>query len=93
MQGRVITGGAAFVNDLKELLKAAPALLIRGGCARIMSTRNGEENLFSGLIKEIREGKRDYSPRRTTLDDAPAQGLYRRICLVRKSEWSAESGT
>jgi phage FluMu gp28-like protein len=90
-QGRVILDEAAFVEDLSELLKAAMALLMWGGCVRILSTHNGDDNPFNELIKEIRNGKKDYSLHHTTFDEALAQGLYRRICLVQKKEWSVET--
>jgi len=90
-QGRVIIDEAAFVEDLGGLLKAAMALLMWGGCVRILSTHNGDDNPFNELIKEIREGKKDYSLYHTTFDEALAQGLYKRICLVQKKEWSPEA--
>lgn len=37
------------------------------------------------------EGRKDYSVHRITLDDAIADGLYRRICYVTGREWSPES--
>lgn len=89
-QGRVIIDEAAFVDDLDELKKAAMALLMWGGCVRILSTHNGDDNPFNELIKEIREGKQDYSLHRTTFDEALTQGLYQRICFVRGEEWSKE---
>jgi len=58
---------------------------------RILSTHNGDDNPFNELIKEIREGKKDYSLHRTTFDEALAQGLYKRICLVQKKTWSPEA--
>jgi phage FluMu gp28-like protein len=90
-QGRVIIDEAAFVDDLAGLLKAAMALLMWGGCVRILSTHNGDDNPFNELIKEIREGKKDYSLHRTTFDEALGQGLYQRICLVQKKSWSPEA--
>ena len=90
-QGRVIIDEAAFVEDLGELRKAAMALLMWGGCVRILSTHNGDDNPFNDLIKEIREGKQDYSLHHTTFDDALEQGLYKRICLVQKKEWTPEA--
>jgi Mu-like prophage FluMu protein gp28 len=90
-QGRVIIDEAAFVEDLSELLKAAMALLMWGGCVRILSTHNGDDNPFNELIKEIHDGKKDYSLHTTTIDDALADGLYKRICLVGKKSWSIEA--
>ncbi|HCC37024.1 MAG TPA: hypothetical protein DEQ14_05125 [Treponema sp.] len=89
-QGRVIIDEAAFVDDLPELIKAAMAMQIWSGCVRILSTHNGDDNPFNELVKEIREGKKNYSLHRTTFDEALAQGLYKRICLVKKQEWTQE---
>ena len=90
-QGRVIIDEAAFVDDLAELMKAAFALLMWGGSVSILSTHNGEDNAFNELIKDIRAGKRDYSLHRTTLDDALADGLYRKICQSRGKPWTSEA--
>lgn len=89
-QGRVILDEAAFHDALRELLKAALALLMWGGRVHIISTHDGAENPFSELVQEIRAGKLPYSLHRVTLDDALNQGLYRRICLKAKQQWSAE---
>ena len=89
-QGRVIIDEAAFVEDLGELNKAAMALLMWGGCVRILSTHNGDDNPFNELIKEIRDGKKNYSLHTATITDALDEGLYQRICQVRKRPWSLE---
>ncbi|MDR3173008.1 MAG: hypothetical protein LBU19_02050 [Treponema sp.] len=89
-QGRVIIDEAAYVEDLGELQKAAMALQMWGGCVRILSTHNGDDNPFNELIKEIHEGKKNYSLHRATFDEALEQGLYKRICLVKGEEWSPE---
>jgi phage FluMu gp28-like protein len=88
MQGKVVIDEAAFHDDLKELLKAALALLMWGGRVVIISTHDGDENTFNDLIKEIRAGKKPYSLHRITFDDALADGLYERICLRLGKEWS-----
>ncbi|MCL4500450.1 MAG: hypothetical protein M1438_01175, partial [Deltaproteobacteria bacterium] len=50
----------------------------------------GDDNFFNEIIQDIRAGKKTYSLHRTTLDDALEQGLYRRICLKLKREWTLE---
>lgn len=90
-QGRVVIDEAAFVDDLPELLKAAFALLMWGGSVAVLSTHNGEDNPFNELVKDIRAGRKDYSLHRTTLDNALAEGLFRRICEVSGRVWSAEA--
>ncbi len=91
LQGDVVIDEAAFHESLEELLKAALALTMWGNKVRLISTHNGVENLFNELILEARAGKRDYSIHRITLDDAIADGLYKRICYVTNQEWSAEA--
>lgn len=90
-QGRVIIDEAAFVEDLPELLKAAMALLMWGGSVRIISTHNGDDNAFNELVKDIRGGRKQYSLHHTSLDDALADGLYRRICEVGGQLWTHEA--
>lgn len=88
-QGRVILDEAAFHEDLDELLKAAMALLIWGGCVRVISTHDGEDNPFNELIKEIRAAKRKGTVHRTTFKEAVEQGLYKRVCLRKGIEYKA----
>ncbi len=86
----LIIDEAAFVDDFDELLKAALAMTMWGGRVRILSTHNGEENPFNALINDIRAGRRDYSLRRISLDDALADGLFKRICAIGKREWTPD---
>ena len=88
--GRVVIDEAAFHDDLQELLKAAFALLMWGGRVSIISTHNGIENDFNKLVEDCRSGKLNYSLHKITLDDALSEGLYQRICLMTKEEWSLE---
>ena len=90
-QGIVIIDEAAFHDDLQGLIKAAIALLMWGGKVRIISTHFGDDNPFNELINQIREGKLPYNLHRTTLDDALADGLYKRICIVLNKKWSPET--
>jgi len=90
-QGKIIIDEAAFHLDLAGLLKAAMAHVMWGGQVRVISTHNGDDNPFNELVTDIRAGKWPYSLHRTTLDDALAAGLYKRICLRLKREWSPEA--
>lgn len=92
-QGLVILDEAAFHEKLGELLKAAMALLMWGGRVAIISTHDGVDNPFNQLIEEIRAGKKPYSLHRTTLDDALDDGLFKRICAVKKRTWSPDEQT
>jgi phage FluMu gp28-like protein len=91
-QGTVGIDEAAFHPNLKELLKAALAMLLWGDKVRIWSTHNSMENPFNELIQEIRAGKRgspaEASVHRVTFRDAVAQGLYRRVCLRKGIAWT-----
>ncbi|MDN5442675.1 MAG: hypothetical protein L0F97_04990, partial [Acinetobacter sp.] len=89
-QGRVILDEAAFHEDLDELLKSAMALLIWGGCVRVISTHDGEDNPFNELIKEIRAGKRKGYVFRSTFKEAVDQGLYQRVCLRKGLEYKKD---
>lgn len=89
-QGFVIIDEAAFHDDLGELIKAAMALLIWGGQVCIISTHDGADNPFNELIAEIRAKKRAGVVMRVDFDEALADGLYERICLVTSKEWTKE---
>ncbi len=90
MQGTVIIDEAAFHDRLAEVLKAALALTMWGSKVRLISTHNGVDNLFNQLIQDSRAGKKRYSVHTITLDDACAEGLYRRICQIQKVDWTPQ---
>lgn len=87
-QGNVTIDEAAFHDRLAEVLKAALALTMWGAKVRLISTHNGWDNLFNEIIQASRAGKKRYSVHRITLDDACQQGLYKRICQIRETQWS-----
>ncbi|MBN0098618.1 hypothetical protein JTL61_34745, partial [Pseudomonas aeruginosa] len=91
LQCDVVIDEAAFHESLEELLKAALALTMWGNKVRLISTHNGVDNPFNQYIQDAREGRKDYSVHRITLDDAIAEGLYKRICFVTGQEWSPEA--
>lgn len=91
MQGYVVIDEAAFQDSLHELLKAAMALLMWGSKVRMISTHNGVNNEFNQFIQEVRAGKKTCSIHRITLDDALADGLYKRICFVTSKKWSQKA--
>ena len=84
-----IVDEAAFVDDLGEVLKAALAFRVWGGRTHVISTHNGEANPFAALCRELRAGTRLGSLHRTTLKEALAQGLFRRIVQGQDRPWSA----
>lgn len=91
LQGDVVIDEAGFHESLEELLKAALALTMWGNKVRLISTHNGVDNAFNQYIIDAREGRKDYSVHRITLDNAIAEGLYKRICYVTGQEWSLEA--
>lgn len=88
LQGDVVIDEAAFHESLEELLKAALALTMWGNKVRLISTHNGVDNAFNQYIQDAREGRKEYSVHRITLDEAITEGLYKRICYVTGQEWS-----
>lgn len=91
MQGNVTIDEAAFHDRLAEVLKAALALTMWGSKVRLISTHNGVENLFNQLIQDSRAGRKDYSIHTIDLDDACAEGLYKRICQITRKPWSHDA--
>lgn len=87
-QGHIVIDEAAFCDDLKELLKAALAMLMWGGSVSILSTHNGEDNQFNLHIKDIENGRKNYYLQTTDIDEALKDGLYKKICEISKEEYS-----
>lgn len=90
-QGVVMIDEAAFVDSLKELLKAALAFLMWGGQVVVCSTHNGVENEFNVQIQDILSGRSAYKHMRIDFDQALEAGLYERICLVTGKQWTPEA--
>lgn len=89
-QGHARIDEAAFHPNLKEVVKAALAFRLWGGRISITSTHNGDDNQFNLWVRDIRAGKLNWSLHKETFDDALREGFYRRVCLVRGIEWTAE---
>lgn len=92
LQGKVIIDEAAYHRNVSAVLDAATALLIWGGRIVIISTHNGKANAFNGMIKDIQEGRYGDAAvvYKATFDDAVANGLYERRCMMRGEEPTAE---
>lgn len=86
LQGKVVIDEAAFHPDVQGVLDAATALLIWGGEIRVISSHNGKRNPFNILIKDIEDGRygADAVVYRATFDDAVRNGLYERVCLMKR---------
>jgi len=90
-QGHARIDEAGHANDLGAVIDGAMAYLIWGGRVSIGGTHNGEDNPFSDLVKDVMRGKLPWSHHRVTFSDAIREGLYKRICLVTKKQWSPEA--
>ena len=90
-QGVVIIDEAAFVDNLKELLKAALAFLMWGGQVVVCSTHDGAENDFNQAIQDVLAGRGKGDHIRIDFDQALNEGLYQRIALVTGKTWSPEA--
>jgi phage FluMu gp28-like protein len=88
-QGVIIIDEAAFVDSLKELLKAALAFLMWGGQVVVCSTHDGVDNEFNVQIQDILAERSKFAHLRIDFDQALREGLYQRIALVTGKEWSA----
>ena len=89
-QGIIVIDEAAFHQALRQLLKAAMAMLLWGDSVHVLSTHDGADSEFNELIQQIRAGARRGSVHRITFREAVEQGLYRRVCLRRSIEWTPE---
>lgn len=89
-QGVFVLDEGAFHPDLKGVLKAVMATILRGGRVRVISTHDGEDNPFNELITEIRSGRRKGTVHRYEFQQAVADGMYKRICELENRPWSQE---
>ncbi|MGO9450841.1 MAG: hypothetical protein ACLQDV_07310 [Candidatus Binataceae bacterium] len=94
-KGRVIIDEAAQHADLEAIMAAAPAFTMWGGKIRLISTHYGEGNFFAEIVRRVRDRDRPdhlpYSLHKTTIDDALADGLYKKICQTQGRIWSTEA--
>ena len=90
LQGIVNIDEAAFHKNVQAVIDACLALLIWGGKIRIISTHNGMKNAFNQLIRDALSGRNAFKVFHCTFDDAVANGLYERVCLVKGWEPTPE---
>ena len=94
LQGKVVIDEAAFHRDVREVLDAVNALLIWKSKICIISTHNGVLNPFNELIREAKtdaaKGKRTWSLHHIPFAKSVANGLYRRVCLIKGIEWTPD---
>lgn len=92
LQGIVVIDEAAFHQDVQGVLDAATALLIWGGKIVVISSQNGKSNPFNQFCKDIEEGRYgdDAAVYTVKFDDAVANGLYERVCMMKREEPTPE---
>lgn len=90
LQGIVNIDEAAFHKNVQAVIDACLALLIWGGKIRIISTHNGMKNAFNQLIRDARAGLNAFKVFHCTFDNAVANGLYERVCMVKGWEPTPE---
>jgi len=92
LQGHVVIDEAAFHPDVQGVLDAATALLIWGGKIVVISSHNGKNNPFAQFCRDIEAGRYgdDAAVATVTFDDAVANGLYERVCMMKGSKPTAE---
>ncbi|QIL81754.1 hypothetical protein G7047_18900 [Diaphorobacter sp. HDW4A] len=92
LQGHVVIDEAAFHPDVQGVLDAATALLIWGGQITVISSHNGKNNPFAQFCRDIEAGRygADAQVVTVTFDDAVANGLYERVCMMKGTKATAE---
>lgn len=85
LQGHVVIDEAAFHPDVQGVLDAAAALLIWGGQITVISSHNGKKNPFAQFCRDIEAGRygEDAVVMTVTFDDAVANGLFERVCMMK----------
>ncbi|OVE87994.1 hypothetical protein B7W89_18910 [Agrobacterium tumefaciens] len=90
LQGVVCIDEAAFHSNVHDVIDAVNALLIWGGKIRVISSHNGISNPFNEFVKEGRAGKNGFNIHKFSFAHAVANGLFKRVCLIKGEEWSQE---
>lgn len=82
--GKVILDEFAWHDDQDKLWAAARPVITWGYPLRILSTHNGQTNIFYKFIQDIKKGRLKWSLHTTTIQEAVDDGLLDKI-LKRKS--------
>lgn len=92
LQGKVVIDEAAFHQDVAGVLDAVTALTIWGGKIVVISSHNGKKNPFNQLMHDVDMGKYGDEAKTMTItfDDAVANGLYERVCMMKSEAPTAE---
>ncbi len=93
--GKVILDEFAWHDDQDKLWAAARPVITWGYPLRILSTHNGQTNIFYKFIQDIKKGRLKWALHTTTIQEAVKDGLLDKI-LKRKAtqkerdEWLSE---
>lgn len=90
-QGHARIDEAGHHTRLQAVIDGALAYRIWGGRISIGGTHRGEDSDFNDYVRRCKDGKLGWSLHRVTFSDAVGEGLYKRICLVTKKDWSTEA--
>lgn len=90
-QGHARIDEAGHQVKLQAVVEGALAYRIWGGRISMGGTHRGEDNEFNDYVKRCVAGKLPWSHHRVRFSEAIQEGLYRRICLVTKKEWSDDA--
>lgn len=77
--GKVVLDEFAWHKDQQALWTAARPVITWGHNLRILSTHNGKQSLFYRFLRDIDNGKLNWSKHRISIQDAVSQGLADRI--------------
>ena len=77
--GKVVLDEFAFHDDAKALWNAARPSIQWGHPIRILSTYNGQNNLYYQFVQDVKKGKLKWSLHSTPITVAVAQGLADKI--------------
>ena len=91
LQGKVVIDEAAFHKNVRAVLDAVNALLIWGGKIVVISSHNGVLSPFNELILETKAGKVPFSLHFIPFAKAIENGLFKRVCAMKKKPWSPEA--
>jgi len=85
LQGDVVIDEAAFHPDVQAVLDAVTALMIWGADITVISSHNGKRNAFHQLVRDIENGLygEEAVVFTVTFDEAVANGLYERVCMMK----------
>jgi phage FluMu gp28-like protein len=79
-------------QELEERTRACSGSLVWGGRAAILgSYRDGTDNEFYKYVQQVKAGEREASLHEVFIHAALSDGLFKRICEVRRLEWSEEA--